>query len=57
MLKNGNAIFIFLLGLWLLAEIGDRSPEPVILVLANLYEFVLAVAGVWKLIEFFWEKK
>lgn len=37
--------------LWVAAEVLDHSASPTLMILANIYEFVLAIAGVWKLIE------
>lgn len=50
-MSKGNGLFAFFLMLWVAAEVLDHSASPTLMILANIYEFVLAIAGVWKLIE------
>lgn len=51
MTKNGKGILVILAALWVAAEVFDHSTVPMIFMISNIYEIVIAAAGVYKLLE------
>lgn len=50
-MSKGNGVFVAMLMISVMAEALDHSPEPILLVLANLWEVMIIALGVWKGIE------
>lgn len=52
-MKKGNGLFVVLLILCVASETLDHSPEPILSVIASLWQILFFLLGVWKGLELF----
>lgn len=56
-MSKGGLLFAIIVLLGVFCEILDHSTIPMVVTLANITEFLLFIAGAWKITELVGEKK